>query len=59
MKLIRASVSDDELIWKMQKKAFYDLFIKYGDTETSPANEPIEKVTDRLKQDFTYSNPTN
>ena len=54
MKLIRASVSDDELIWKMQKKAFYDLFIKYGDTETSPANEPIEKVTDRLKQDFTY-----
>ena len=54
MDLIKADVKDDALIWKMQKTAFAELFAKYGDADTNPANEPLEKVTDRLKQDFTY-----
>ena len=54
MDLIKADVKDDALIWKMQKSAFAELFVKYGDVDTNPANESLEKVTDRLKQDFTY-----
>ena len=54
MDLIKADVKDDELIWEMQKSAFAELFAKYGDVQTSPVNEPLEKVTARLKQGFTF-----
>lgn len=52
--LIRATLSDAEIIWKMQKAAFAELLNKYKDFETNPANEPLEKVKIRLKQPFTY-----
>jgi GNAT superfamily N-acetyltransferase len=54
MKLIRANISDCEKIWKMQKKAFADLLEKYQDYETSPANEPVEKIKAKLLDNFTY-----
>ena len=38
----------------MQKKAFQELLDKYQDYETSPASEAAEKVSFRLKQEFTY-----
>lgn len=52
--LVRASISDAEKIWHMQKEAFAELFEKYQDFETSPAKEPLEKTIFRLKQPETY-----
>ena len=54
MKLIRANINDCEKIWKMQKEAFADLLEKYQDYETSPANEPVEKIKAKLLDNFTY-----
>ena len=44
MRLVRATVNDCEKLWKMQVKAFEDLYKKYQDTETSPATEGIDKI---------------
>jgi len=52
--LKRASESDAELIWRMQVEAFAQLYARYRDDETSPAKEPIDKVSARLRQPFTY-----
>lgn len=54
MKLIRANINDCEKIWEMQKEAFADLLEKYQDYETSPANEPVEKIKAKLLDSFTY-----
>ena len=54
MKLIRANINDHEKIWKMQKEAFADLLEKYQDYQTSPANEPVEKIKAKLLDNFTY-----
>ena len=54
LKLTRASVKDAELIWKMQMESFSGLLERYRDYDTSPGNEPIEKVIGRLSQPFTY-----
>lgn len=54
MKLIRANINDCEKIWKMQKEAFADLLEKYQDYQTSPANEPVEKIKTKLLDSFTY-----
>lgn len=52
--LIRIGIEDAEKLWQMQVKAFEDLYIKYQDTETSPATEKVEKIIMRLEQPFTY-----
>ncbi len=52
--LKRASESDAELIWKMQVVSFAEMYARYRDDETSPAKEPIEKVSARLRQPFTH-----
>ena len=54
LQLIKATPDDAELIWKLQVEAFKELYEKYQDHDTSPANEPIDKVIMRLKQPFTY-----
>lgn len=54
IQLIRASVEDAETIWKMQVRSFAELLNRYQDYETNPANEPIDKVINRLQQDSTY-----
>ena len=54
LKLIRADVKDAKRLWQMQVEAFMDLYHRYQDTETSPAAEPLERMTERLKQPFTY-----
>ena len=54
MKLIRANINDCEKIWEMQKEAFADLLEKYQDYQTSPANEPVEKIKAKLLDSFTY-----
>lgn len=54
IELIRIDISEAEKLWKMQTKAFCDLYEKYQDTDTSPATEPLDKIIMRLNQDFTY-----
>ena len=54
MILKKASVSDCEQLWRMQKESFSGLLEKYRDYDTSPANEPVDKVRKRLEQSFTY-----
>lgn len=52
--LVEANVSDAQVIWEMQKIAFAELLQKYGDYETSPANETLDKVKSRLEDPNTY-----
>ena len=54
VRLVRISIEDAEKLWKMQVKAFQNLYEKYQDTETSPATESMDKILMRLKQPFTY-----
>lgn len=54
IKLQRASLQDAELILSMQKESFLQLYEKYRDADTNPANESIVKVKERLLQSFTY-----
>ena len=54
VKLVRIGIEEAEKLWKMQVKAFQNLYEKYQDTETSPATEKIDKVMRRLNQSFTY-----
>lgn len=52
--LLRADIGDAGELHAMQTEAFKELFEKYRDFDTSPANERVEKVEARLKQDFTF-----
>ena len=52
--LVRIGLDEAETLWKLQTKAFEDLYEKYQDTDTSPATEKLEKIIMRLEQDFTY-----
>lgn len=54
IKLERIGIDESEKLWKMQVKAFRDLYEKYQDTETSPATENVEKIIMRLSQPHTY-----
>ena len=52
--LKRATVHDAELIWRMQVAAFTGLLAKYQDLDTTPGNEPLDKVQRHLAQPETY-----
>ena len=54
MELKRIGVNDCEKLWKMQVEAFSELLEKYQDYDISPANEPMSRVEERLRQSFTY-----
>ena len=54
IKLIRAGITDAERIWNMQIRCFQEQYKRYQDHDTNPANEPVSKVQDRLKQPETY-----
>ena len=54
MELIRMGTEYAFRLWSMQVKAFWGLYQKYQDTETSPATETVEKVRTRLEQPSTY-----
>ena len=54
VKLSRANIDNAKEIHAMQVEAFKELLEKYQDFDTSPANEKMEKVEARLKQDFTF-----
>lgn len=52
--LLRANIDNAKELHAMQVEAFKELLEKYQDFDTSPANENLEKVEARLKQDFTF-----
>ncbi|MDE7070738.1 MAG: GNAT family N-acetyltransferase [Clostridia bacterium] len=54
VQLVEANASDAQVIWEMQKTAFAELLKKYGDYETSPANESLSRVTSRFEDPSTY-----
>ena len=54
VELLRENIGDAKELHAMQVKAFKELLEKYQDFNTSPANENVEKVEARLKQDFTF-----
>lgn len=51
--LSKASLGDATMIHGMQVVAFMPLLDKYKDYDTSPANEPVERIIDRMNQSFT------
>jgi len=54
IKLKRISMEECERLWKMQVEAFAELLEKYQDYDISPANEPMSRVEERLRQPFTF-----
>lgn len=54
VRLLRANIKNAKELHAMQVEAFNELLKKYRDFDTSPANENMEKVEARLKQDFTF-----
>ena len=54
IKLLKANISDAKEIHTMLLEAFKELLEKYQDFDTSPGNESLERVEERLKQDFTF-----
>ena len=51
--LVKAGLEDAKVLYDMQIESFMPLLAKYQDFETSPANEPIEKIINRINQSFT------
>ena len=51
--LIKSESKDAEIIHAMQIKSFMPLLEKYKDYETSPVNESIEKLIEKINQSFT------
>lgn len=46
--LIKSGLNEASMIHEMQIKSFMPLLHKYQDYETSPANESVERIIDRL-----------
>ena len=51
--LRKAAMTDCERIHKIQVDSFGALFDKYRDYSTNPAAEPVERVEQRMAQEFT------
>lgn len=50
--LSKATVEDAAVIHDMQLQAFLPLLEKYQDYETNPANETLERLVERMNQEF-------
>ncbi len=50
IQLEKADVADCGMIHRMQVEAFQPLLDRYGDVDTNPAAEPVERVLHRLEQ---------
>ncbi len=51
---LKATLSDAENIQKLQKEAFTALLEKYQDHEINPANESLERITQKITQPDSY-----
>jgi len=54
MELKRATIEDCNVIWQMQRTAFAELLAKYEDFDTSPGNESIARIEQKLSHPHTY-----
>ena len=54
VKLVRATLSDANLLWQMQKEAFSSLLERYQDYDTNPGAESLDRILDKLKQPCSY-----
>lgn len=54
MKLKRATIEDCKTIWQMQQVAFAGLLTKYQDFDTSPGNESVSRIEQKLLHPHTY-----
>lgn len=54
VRLSRACIVHAKELHAMQKAAFKELLERYQDFDTNPANESVDKVEARLRQDFTF-----
>jgi len=50
--LHKSGISEASAIHEMQIRSFMPLLDKYRDFETSPANEPVERIIARMNQPF-------
>jgi GNAT superfamily N-acetyltransferase len=53
IRLFKAELSEASMIHEMQIKSFLPLLNTYKDFDTSPANETLERIIDRINQSFT------
>jgi GNAT superfamily N-acetyltransferase len=51
--LLKAEIQDAKIIHEMQIKSFAPLLEKYQDFDTSPANESMGKIVERINQPLT------
>lgn len=54
IQLVRAGLEEAPLLQAMQRQAFAELLSAYQDFETNPACETIERISEKLRQPFTY-----
>lgn len=54
LKLTRVTISDIDLIIKMQKESFKPLLDKYNDIDVNPYNESYEKVKYKIENSYYY-----
>ncbi len=54
IKLQRADRTDAKILHEMQVASFQELYDRYQDHDTSPANEEADKIEERLRQEMTY-----
>jgi predicted acetyltransferase len=53
LSLKKANINDCKEIQTMQQKSFQTLLNKYNDIKTNPATEPLERIVEKMNQDFT------
>lgn len=53
IKFKKANIEDCKQIHSMQVQSFQSLFTKYNDIDTNPAAESIDRIIQRMNQDFT------
>ncbi|MCL2427553.1 MAG: hypothetical protein FWD05_14610 [Oscillospiraceae bacterium] len=51
--LKKADINDCEKTHQMQVESFKELLDKYNDYDTSPASESIDRIEQRMAQDYT------
>jgi len=54
IELQRATITDAKIIYDMQIASFNSLLDKYQDFDTNPGAEPLEKVMNRLNEQWTH-----
>lgn len=54
IELIKATLEDAGILWKMQVESFIDLLNRYQDYDTNPASEQVNRTIERLSMPETY-----